>query len=294
VAGIRAVADSVQALATDQATARVGMFVGANQEGGQIQALRGPGFSRIPSAIVQGTMDEATLESSAAGWGRELRAAGVNLDFAPVLDVVPPGTDAQNQPIGVLQREYGHDPATAGGHGAAVARGLAQAGVAATAKHFPGLGRVAGNTDFSVGVVDRATTTDDPYLLSFRQGIAAGVPLVMVALATYTRIDPDHLAVFSPAVVRTLLRGDLGFTGVVASDDLGGADAVASIPPARRAVDFLTAGGDLVVSKTVEATVAMAAAVRSRAASDVAFRDVVDTAALRVLRAKQTYGLLPC
>jgi beta-N-acetylhexosaminidase len=292
-AAIRGVADAVQAQATDASTGGVRLFVAANQEGGQVQALSGPGFSRIPSAVVQGGLDPAVLQSGAASWGRELKAAGVDLDFAPVLDVVPPGTDAQNQPIGVLQREYGHDPETAGSHGAAFVRGMAQAGVATTVKHFPGLGRVQGNTDFAAGVVDRTTAPADASLGSFRQGIAAGAPFVMVALATYTRIDAAHLAVFSPAVMR-LLRDGMGFGGVVVSDDLGAAQAVAAIAPEQRALDFLAAGGDLVVSKTLDATVRMAGAVQARSASDAAFRAVVDAAALRVLHAKQAYGLLPC
>lgn len=289
VAAVRAVSDAAQA----QAPASVRLFVAANQEGGQIQALNGPGFSRIPPAVAQGGLDPVVLQASAATWGRELTAAGVNLNFAPVLDVVPPGTDAQNQPIGVLQREYGHDPATAGAHGAAFVHGMTQAGVATTAKHFPGLGRVQGNTDFAAGVVDTATTADDPFLASFQQGVAAGVPLVMVALVTYTRIDANRLAVFSPTVMR-LLRDQIGFAGVIASDDLGAAQAVASISPERRALDFLAAGGDLVVSKTLDATVRMVTAVRARAAGDAAFRALVDASALRVLRAKEAYRLLTC
>src|SRR6267143_974657 len=108
---IKAVADAVQGLAAAN-TASVGFFVAANQEGGIIQSLSGPGFSTIPSALDQGAIDPATLQSSAALWGREVASAGVNLNFAPVLDVVPPGTDAQNEPIGALRRGYGHDPAT--------------------------------------------------------------------------------------------------------------------------------------------------------------------------------------
>jgi beta-N-acetylhexosaminidase len=293
VTGIRAVADAAQAQATDAATAGVRLFVAANQEGGQVQALNGPDFSRIPSALVQGSLDPTVLQGDAATWGRELQAAGVGLNFAPVMDVVPSGTDAQNQPIGVLQREYGHDPATAGSHGSAFARGMQQAGVATVLKHFPGLGRVQGNTDFTAGVVDRTTGPNDPSLGSFRQGIAAGAPFVMVALATYTRIDANHLAVFSPAVMQ-LLRTGLGFGGVIASDDLGGTEAVSSIPPERRALDFLSAGGDLIVTRILDATVRMVGAVRTRAASDPAFRALVDADALRVLRAKQAYGLLPC
>ena len=293
VAAIRAVADAVQAQATGSATAGVRFYVAANQEGGRIQALGGTGFSRIPPAITQGGLPVADLESDAQRWAGELRAAGVNMDFAPVLDVVPPGTDATNEPIGVLQREYGHDPATAGGHGVAFLRGMQGAGVVTTVKHFPGLGRVQGNTDFTASVVDGVTGPADPYLQSFQQGIDAGAPFVMVALATYTRIDPARLAVFSPTVMR-LLRDRMRFDGVIVSDDLGAAAAVAAIAPEQRALDFLAAGGDLVVSKTLDASVRMVTAVQSRAASDAAFRVLVDSAALRVLNAKQAYGLLPC
>jgi beta-N-acetylhexosaminidase len=294
VAGIRAIADAVQAQVSPASTADVGFFVAANQEGGLIQALAGPGFSTIPYALVQGARPLGTLTADAMAWGRQLRAAGVNLDFAPVFDVVPPGTDASNAPIGVLEREYGHDPLTAGSHAAALVAGMTAAGVATTAKHFPGLGRVVGNTDVSAGVVDTVTTADDPYLASFRAAISAGVPFVMVALATYTRIDPAHVAAFSPLVIGGLLRGDLGFRGVVMSDDLGATAAVAAMPPGQRALDFLLAGGDFIVSKTAAATVAMAAALQARAAADPKVAARVDDAALRILEAKEAAGLLSC
>jgi beta-N-acetylhexosaminidase len=294
IAGIRAIADAVQAQVSPASTADVGFFVAANQEGGVVQALQGPGFSTIPSAVLQGRRTVSTLTADARAWSEELRAAGVNLDFAPVFDVVPPGDDATNQPIGVLEREYGHDPLTAGSHAAAVVAGMTAAGVATTAKHFPGLGRVVGNTDFAAGVVDAVTTAEDPYLASFRAAVDAGVPFVMVALATYTRIDPAHLAAFSPIVIGGLLRGDLGFRGVVMSDDLGATAAVATMPPGQRALDFLLAGGDFIISKTAAATVAMAAALQARAAADPMVATRVDDAALRILEAKVAAGLVSC
>ena len=292
-AAIHAVTSAVQAQVSSASTANVGFFIAANQEGGLIQAMQGPGFSQIPSAVVQGTWSPAVLQSRAAGWGQELVAAGINLNFAPVMDVVPPGTDAQNQPIGVLQREYGHDPSTAGSHGVAFLDGMRQSGIAVTLKHFPGLGRVAGNTDFTTAT-DTTTTVSDPYLQSFSQGIAANADFVMVALAKYTRIDPNQLAAFSPIVITQLLRGTMGFQGVIISDDLGDTVAVASIPPGNRAIDFLLAGGDMIISKTSAPAHAMVLAIRSRAAADPNFHQRVDDAALRILRAKQAWGLLPC
>src|SRR5207247_6222379 len=109
------------------------------------------------------------LQSRAAAWGTELRAAGINFNYAPVMDVVPAGTDARNQPIGVLQREYGHDPATVGSHGTAFLTGMRQSSVAVSLKHFPGLGRVAGNTDFTTAT-DTATTLPDASLWCFQWG----------------------------------------------------------------------------------------------------------------------------
>jgi beta-N-acetylhexosaminidase len=276
----------------------VRMFIAANQEGGEVQHLTGPGFSVMPSALTQGTWPTATLRSAAAGWARELRAAGVNFDLAPVMDVVPAGTAASNAPIGALDREFGSTPAGNGAHGAAFITGMASAGVATAAKHFPGLGRVTGNTDFTADVVDNVTTADDPYLGSFRAAVAAGAPFVMVALATYTQIDRTELAVFSPTVMK-LLRGSgsgsgLGFGGAIMSDDLGDALAVQSIPAATRAISFLTAGGDMITSQSLAPAQTMAAAVLAKATSSPSFRAVVNVAAERILAAKQAFGLLSC
>jgi beta-N-acetylhexosaminidase len=294
VQAVRSVALAVQRQATASATDGVRFFVAANQEGGVIQALQGPGFARIPSALEQGLLDPSTLTRDATVWGRQLVAAGINLDFAPVMDVVPPGYAAKNEPIGVLDREFGHDASVVGKHGAAFIRGMEAAGIATTAKHFPGLGRVQGNTDFSSDVVDPVTTANDPSLGSFRQAIAAGAPFVMVSLATYPRIDPRRLAVFSPVVMRRMLRKELGFKGVIMSDEIGSTVAVSDISPAYRAIAFLTAGGDMIVSKTVGPTIQMDEAIASRAAASPAFQRRVNDAALLVLEAKDASGLLPC
>jgi beta-N-acetylhexosaminidase len=274
-------------------TGGVRFFVAANQEGGEIQQLTGPGFATMPSEVEQGTWTAARLRPAATAWGTDLRAAGVNLDLAPVMDVVPAGSAASNAPIGALMRDYGTSPQGNGQHGTAFIQGMAAAGVATVAKHFPGLGRVIGNTDFTANVTDTVTTADDPYLGSFRAAVGAGVPMVMVALATYTKIDATRLAAFSPVVMR-LLRDELGFTGVIMSDDLSEAIAVQQVPAASRAVDFLTAGGDLVTSQLVGPAEQMAAAVRARASASPAFRATVDAAARQVLAAKQAAGLLSC
>jgi len=293
VAAVRAVSDAVQAQATLSATRGVRFFVAANQEGGLVQALSGPGFDVIPSTTSQGAMSVAQLTQLATRWGRQLRAAGLNLDLAPVADVVPPGTDAQNAPIGQLDREFGHDPSSVANHVAAFIAGMRASGLGTTAKHFPGLGRVVDNTDFTGSVVDSLTIRHDPYLLPFAQAITAGVPFVMVSLATYDRIDPTHLAAFSNTVINRMLRGDLGFRGVVISDSLG-ATAVEPLPPGARAIDFLDAGGDMIVLNQLDQAITMARGVASFASAHAWFRARLVNAAWHVLRAKQAAGLLRC
>jgi beta-N-acetylhexosaminidase len=294
VDGAHQVSAAVQALTSPAATAGVRFFVAANQEGGQVQALTGPGISDIPSALDQGSVAPGALASMAAQWGRQLRAAGVNLNLAPVMDVVPAGTAASNAPIGALDRQYGNDASTVSAHGVAFLRGMASAGIATSAKHFPGLGRVTGNTDFTSSVVDHQTTATTADLQTYQAAIDAGVPLVMVALATYTRIDPRELAVFSPTIVRGLLRQRLGFRGTILSDDMGVAAAVAKISPGQRAISFVSAGGDLITTESLPVADEMDTALLSRVASDASFRATVNAAALQVLTTKDSYGLLPC
>lgn len=295
--GVRAparVSRAMRAEVSPAATSGVRLFVATDQEGGLVRVLQGPGFSRIPSALVQGRWSPRRLRTSAARWAGELRRAGVNLDLAPVLDTVPsPRAARRNPPIGFYDRQYGYTPEIVTSHGLAFARGLADARVVATVKHFPGLGRVRANTDTAADVVDRVTRRDDPYLRPFRAAVEAGVPMVMMSTARYTRLDPQQPAAFSPYVVGTLLRGDLGFDGVVISDDFAHARQVAAIRPADRALRFLAAGGDLVLSVDPAPVPAMYRAVLRRARTDPAFRDLVHASALRVLTAKQEHGLLP-
>jgi beta-N-acetylhexosaminidase len=294
IRGIGAITDSVQALAQRPITGDVRFFIAANQEGGVIQALKGAGFSSIPAADQQGRIDPQTLESEAMRWGRELAAAGVNFNFAPVFDVVPAGSQSSNAPIGALHREYGNDVETVSSHALAFARAMTRTGIATSAKHYPGLGRVQGNTDNVSDVIDDVTTTSDVLHSSFARAATTRIPFMMVALATYTKIDPDHLAVFSPLIVGRLLRNKLHFGGVVISDDLGATAAVSAIPPGRRAIDFLDAGGDMIISKTIASATAMHEAISSRMDSDRTFAKVVSNAALLILRAKDDAGLLPC
>lgn len=265
-------------------------FVSADQEGGNAQALTGPGFSEMPTALTQGGMDAGGLRRDAQSWARELRAAGVTLDLAPVADVVPAAVGTANEPIGSFRREYGYTPQTAAPGVAAFVRGTQQQGVAATLKHFPGLGRATGNTDSDPTATD-PTVRDDPLLGAFRQGIEAGAAFAMVSSAHYPGIDRTARACFSPLVIRAMLRGDLGFDGVVVSDSFGSA-SVSSVRPGPRAVRFLQAGGTMVLDTNYLDLAPMTAAVLARARRDSDFADVVEADVRLVLATKERFHLL--
>jgi len=271
----------------------VAIMLAVDQEGGQVQRLRGPGFDRMPSARSQTRLSQRTLEARASGWGRQLRAAGVDANLAPVADLVPRSMERINRPVGVLQRGYGPDPDVVAAKVAAFVRGMQKAGVVTAVKHYPGLGRVRGNTDFETHVVDRITTRRDRTLLGFRAGAASGADMVMVSSAYYTRIDPKHRAVFSKTIIGQLLRKDARFTGVVISDDLA-AQAVRDYSVGRRAVTFLAAGGDLLIVGDPRLAPTMVAAVKARASSDRTFRAELERKTVRVLTMKARRGLARC
>ncbi|MEU4171211.1 glycoside hydrolase family 3 N-terminal domain-containing protein [Streptomyces sp. NPDC026665] len=290
----KSVVDGLQAKADTVAGHRVGLLVSTDQEGGQVQVLSGPGFSTIPSALTQGTWTTTKLQSESAGWAKELKSAGVNLNLAPVADVVPASLGTANPPIGKFNREFGHTAAVVAPHSDAFLKGSLQSGVLATLKHFPGLGYVRGNTDTTAGVVDTVTTSTSSSITPFKSGIQAGAPFVMISSATYSKIDANNRAAFSSKVIQTLLRKDLGFKGVVISDDLGNAVAVKAVAPGDRAVKFISAGGDMVLTVEPNLIPAMTKAVQSRMAQSSTFSTQVSQSVHRILNAKQKAGLLNC
>jgi beta-N-acetylhexosaminidase len=289
---VKAVTTRFQAAGATANASLPKLYVATDQEGGQVQVLHGPGFDEIPEALQQGRIAPADLRARATGWGRQLAAAGVNLDLGPVLDTVPSAAFARsNPPIGGYDREFGFDPDTVASHGTAVVAGLRTAGISSTVKHFPGLGRVTANTDTDSGVTDSQTTRSDPYLLPFKRAITDRVAFVMMSTAIYSRIDPSGPAAFSPTVVTGLLRQELGFTGLVISDDIGNAAQVQNLSVGQRAVSFLAAGGDVVLTVEPSQLPAMRHSVRERIDTDPHFAAQVTAAVKAVLRAKLAAGL---
>lgn len=294
VAATGAVVAQFRALVGLDSTGGEPLLVATDQEGGEVQVLQGPGFSRIPTGVAQSRLTTAALAAGATGWGNQLAAAGVNMDLAPVVDVVAsPAAAHLNPPIGAFQREIGFVPSAIAAHAAVFRDGMASAHVISVDKHFPGLGLVSANTDNRSGVTDSVTASSSPSVGIYRSEIAAGLQCVMVSSAIYSRIDPKRPGVFSSAMVTGLLRNGLGFDGVIMTDDVSAARQTLAWSPANRAILSLQSGVDLVlVSDNPAVAAQMVDAVLAKANSDPAFAEIVNNAARRVLELKAANGLV--
>ena len=218
-------------------------LIALDHEGGRVDRLPQPFTHFPPAAVVGAWRDPRLAEAVGRALGRELRAAGIDLDFAPVLDV---WSNPRNRVIG--DRAFGTDPATVARLGVALARGLKDAGVLACGKHFPGHGASAGDSHFVLPRVRRSRRALAALeLVPFARAIAAGIPALMTAHVVYPALDPRRPATLSPAICRGLLRRHLGFRGVLFSDDLEMNAVAARSTPARAAVAALGAGCDMLL-----------------------------------------------
>lgn len=267
------------------------LIVSTDQEGGQVQHLKGSGFDTMPSAVAQGQMSADTLRSSAKTWGGQLKQAGINVDLAPVLGTVQVKRSS-NAPIGALNRDFGLDSNGNAQHGIAFIEGMRDAGAGATVKHYPGLGAVTGNTDFTTeGILDTTTTLDDEEIGAFNTTIKQAKPaMVMMSLATYQRIDSSAPAAFSSRIIDGTLRGSVGYDGVVISDSLSAA-AVSGIATKDLGVRLVDAGGDLACIGDTSYVTPILDGIIARAQSDPAFAKNVTASATRVMTLKYQMGL---
>ena len=238
-------------LCGDLRAAAPDLLVSVDEEGGDVTRLHYPTGSNEPGNAVLGRLDDTALtRESAAVIARELTALGINLDLAPVVDV---NSAPDNPVIGV--RSFGADAARVARHTVAAVEGLQSQGVAACAKHFPGHGDTVTDSHLALPRVDApAGVLEVRELEPFRAAVAAGVACVMTSHVVVTAIDPDRPSTFSPSMLGGVLRGRLGFDGVIVSDalDMAGASAETGIPEA--AVRALGAGCDLLCtgSETTE------------------------------------------
>ncbi|HEY3504297.1 MAG TPA: glycoside hydrolase family 3 protein [Actinocatenispora sp.] len=261
--------------------------VAVDQEGGTVARLR-KGVTSVPGAMaLAATGDVASAETVGGIIGAELRAIGFHQDYAPDADV---NSNPANPAIGV--RSYSSDPAEAARYVAAAVRGLRGAGLAATAKHFPGHGDTSGDSHLMLPSVTR---TADEWaaidLVPFEAAIAAGVDAVMSAHVAVPAADPSgDPATASAPILTGVLRDRLGFTGVAVTDALDMAGARERLGDGEIAVRALLAGADQLLMPA-DLTVALTAVTRAVESGRVSVARL-DEAVGRILVMKARLGLL--
>ncbi len=238
------------------------LMISIDQEGGPVARL-GPPFTVFPGNRAIG---EARSESAAWQFGttaaRELKKVGINMNLAPVLDVVPEGLDS---PV-MADRVFGEDPELVAELGITVIRALQENGVAACAKHFPGIGRTVVDSHVDLPYLDTERhTLDSSDLIPFGAAVKSGVAAVMLSHVVYRDLDPEWPAGFSSPIAKDLLRKTMGFEGVTMTDDL-------DMGAVDKRYDM-----DTTVGRILDAEVDVVLACRSRARIDAVYDALLGT-----------------
>lgn len=259
-------------------------LIAADEEGGPVAHLTPP-LTAFPSMTTLGTIDDVALtQRVGAAMGSELRAVGVTMDLAPVLDV---RTSRQN--MVVLNRVFGSDPEKVSRHGRALIDGLLAGGVVPCAKHFPGHGDTAGDSHQTLPHVPHGLARLDAVELVPYRACLAQLPAVMLAHVVYEGVDRTLPASLSRPVIEGVLREHLGFTGVAMSDDMQMAAIRASWSIERASETSMRAGCDLVLVAHNSAFAERAIRHMATLAMDEpAFRARLDVAAGRVRALRAT------
>jgi beta-N-acetylhexosaminidase len=272
----------VQTLAAD-----LPLWVSVDQEGGRVARLKAPFTEWPPMAVLGRSGDEELARRFATALATELRAVGITLDYAPVLDI---HTNPKNPVIG--DRALAEDAESVARLGAAIIRALQQNGVAACGKHFPGHGDTSVDSHLELPLVehppDRIRRVE---AVPFRQAIHADVAFIMTAHVLVPSFDDQRPATLSAAIVQALLRDELGFQGVILSDDLEMKAIARTYTVADAAVQAIAAGCDgiLVCSGDVEVQAAtLEALVHAVEEQQIPYKRLED-ALTRLRRAKERF-----
>ncbi|MEJ7601719.1 MAG: beta-N-acetylhexosaminidase [Kofleriaceae bacterium] len=262
-------------------------LIAIDQEGGTVQRVRAPA-TVWPPMFAHDTVadDEATAAAVGLAMGRELRALGLDIDFAPVLDI---HTNAANPVIG--QRAFGTTPDTVSRRALAYARGLDEAGILACGKHFPGHGDTTTDSHLELPRIDHAwERLESVELAPFARAAEARLPMLMTAHVVFAVLDEARPATLSEAVITGLLRQRLGYEGVIVSDDLD-MKALAGLGTDQTAVAAIRAGCDVLLLCEDEANQATAEEALIRAAeTDSTLRARISESAARVRAMKRAHA----
>lgn len=238
---LRALTDALRDL-----SGRADLPILIDQEGGRVARLRPPEWPDFPSAARFAALYEkapiSAIEAvrvNAMALALILAEAGINVDAAPVLDLLHPGANAV-----VSDRSFGADPLQVAALGAAMLDGLAAGGVGGVLKHMPGHGRATADSHFALPLVDASPAELAADLAPFRT-LAKRAHMAMTAHILFKAWDADRPATLSPTIIADVIRGEIGFDGLLMSDDI--AMEALSGPLAERAKAALAAGVDIVL-----------------------------------------------
>lgn len=259
-------------------------FIGVDQEGGRVTRMPAPFLTLPPMRALGELGDLALVRRAARAVAAELSAVGINLNFAPILDV---DSNPDNPVIG--DRAFGRDPRTVMRNAVAFLQGLQDGNVLACGKHFPGHGDTSVDSHVGLPVIthDRARL-EQIEIPPFRAASGAGIASMMTAHVVCESLDPGVPATLSRAVCASLLRAEIGFEGVLFSDDLEMAAVAARYPIEESAVEAIWAGCDaLLICKSEDLQDRAHEALVLRAEKDRRFRDRCAEAVGRCLRLRR-------
>lgn len=268
------------------------LLISTDQEGGEVARIQ-VGLTPLPAESYYGSLGSAgRVYAGTRAQGAALKRLGINLDLAPVVDVL------SNPYSAIDSRSFGPDAALDAKLAAAAIEGYQAAGIGATAKHFLGLGSVATNADYALPVVTASRATlETRDLAPMRAAVKAGVDALMVTRVLIPALDPRVTAYASPTIVQGIIRGELGFKGAIMTDSLLSLAVLVGPGPATAAVAALEAGDDILllggggpddthIQQAIDA-------VRRAVANGTIPRSRLNDAATHVLELKAKLHLLP-
>lgn len=226
-----------------QSLSPIPLLICIDQEGGRVSRLKEP-FTPFPSASILGKTGDSELAlAQGCVMARELRAAGINVNLAPVLDV---NTNPLNPVIG--DRALGDDPELVAKMGIQLIKGFKMEGIIGVGKHFPGHGDTSLDSHYILPCVDKTEEEMKKVeLLPFQKAISAGLDMIMTAHVLYPKLDPKFPATLSEIITQRILRKNMGFEGVVITDDMRMKAITLNFPWDEALIKALESGCDLIL-----------------------------------------------
>ncbi|WP_054024875.1 beta-N-acetylhexosaminidase [Bacillus sp. FJAT-28004] len=264
------------------------LWLSLDQEGGKVNRMPAE-FIKLPPASEVGKVGNTDYTNQIGqALGEEVRSLGFNMDFAPVLDI---NSNAKNPVIG--NRSYGTDAETVIKHGIETMKAIQSKQVAAVVKHFPGHGDTSVDSHLDLPVVNKSLEELKAFeLLPFEEAIQQDTDAIMIAHLLIPKIDKDYPASLSKKLITKLLREELGYEGVVMTDDMTMGGITEHFDVGKAAVTSILAGSDIIlIGHDYKTQISVLQALKKNVRDGVISRDMLDNSVYRILRLKEKYKL---